>query len=273
MDGVGKRVIKEFLQTLYARNRLLTVVGWLHLFAFGMTLIMMMIDDQQVLGINAWVKPAKFMFSLTIYIWTIAWLSEYVGKPRWRIRTISVVITIVIIIETACLLIQAARGTSSHFNISTDFDAAIFSIMGVMIGIDMLMGMFLVLMYTNPDPRPERTYLWGIRTGLLVFLIGGAIGVVMIVNNAHTFGAPDGGPGMPFTNWSTVAGDMRIAHGLGLHALQIMPIAGFLIGRSNRIANKAGKLAAFSIFAVFYCLIVYGAFAQALAGIPLIPVS
>lgn len=261
---------RNFLQSLYARNRLLTIVGWLHAILLLATLALMAIDDRQVLGINTWVKPAKFMFSLTVYLWSVAWFSEYIRKPKWRIRTISVIISIVIVIESACLFIQAARGTTSHFNVSTDFDAAIFSTMGTMIAIDMFLGVLLLSMYSNPNPRPESTYLWGIRSGLTVFLIGGAIGTVMILNNAHTFGAPDGGPGMPFTNWSTTAGDMRIAHGLALHALQILPIAGYVIGRSGQIPKAAGKLITFALFSIFYLLIIYGTYAQAQAGQPFI---
>jgi hypothetical protein len=64
-----------------------------------------------------------------------------------------------------------------------------------------------------------------------MFLLGSATGVVLVANGAHTVGLPDGGPGIPFVNWSTLAGDLRIAHFAGLHGMQAMAIAGYALAR------------------------------------------
>ncbi len=95
----------------------------------------------------------------------------------------------------------------------------------------------------------------------------------MIGNGAHTIGAPDGGPGLPILNWSTVAGDLRLAHGLGLHALQFMPLIGFAFSRWKSSAGALSQLAFVTAVAVAYGGLVFVLHQQALRGEPLFPVG
>ena len=259
-----------FFGELYRRNRLLTLVGWLHVLVLLATAVGYFTDDRIVMGVNTWLKPMKFMFSLAVYLWTIAWFSRYISRPRWAVRTISIVIAIVTLIESTCILLQAARATTSHYNVSTDFDGVVFQTMGIMIAIDMLMSIVILFRFIKPVVRLSPVYLWGIRSGFLLFLAGGAIGSVMIANDGHTIGAPDGGPGLPLLNWSTLGGDLRIAHGMALHALQILPFWGYALSRGSLLSSNAARLAVFAVGALAYAGGVFLLYTRAMAGVPLI---
>jgi hypothetical protein len=103
----------------------------------------------------------------------------------------------------------------------------------------------------------------------LVLLVALAVGGAMLAHGGHTVGAADGGPGLWLVNWSTRAGDLRAPHALTLHALQVLPLAGHVVGR---LRNRRTSVALITIFAA-----VYGAAAalmvwQAIVGHPLIAV-
>jgi hypothetical protein len=224
----------KFLQQLRDRNPVLYYFGWIYFIGGVISLIMTQTFDIIVLGINAWIKPMKFFFSIWLFCWTMAWYLYYLDKKR-AVKAYTWMVVIVMIIEQIIITWQAANGRLSHFNTTTALYSILFSVMGVAITVltfwTGVIGYYFFKQKQFSVPMP---YIWGIRLGIIIFVIFAFEGGVMATRLAHTVGAPDGGPGLPIVNWSTEYGDMRVAHFIGIHALQILPLVGNYITRSNR---------------------------------------
>ena len=171
-------------------------------------------------------------------MWTVAWLLGDVraGAPGRRVHQRRDLRRHAL--EIAGIALQSLRGTTSHFNERTAFDSAVFGLMGTMILLSTLLAAALLFLYcTVPTDLPS-PYVWAVRLGLVLFLFGSSVGPMMVRRGAHAVGVPDGGPGLPLVNWSTKGGDLRVAHALGLHALQILPLAAWALLRppAQRVA-------------------------------------
>jgi hypothetical protein len=174
------------------------------------------------------------------------------------------------VVETMCLWIQAGRGVPSHFNAATPFDAAVFGAMGIMILINSFLGMLMLGLFFQRGVDLPRVYLWGIRLGLGVFLLGSLEGMAMIASNGHAVGATDDGPRLPFFNWSLEGGDLRIAHMLGLHALQLIPLFSYLLLLRQKGVERSSSLVVLWASSLVYLVLMGLAFLQALSGSPFV---
>lgn len=208
------------------------------------------LDSRIITGVPAWLKPAKFAISTAIFTGTIAWLYRYITIwPRFM-SAIGWILSAVLVIEVAIIDVQAARGTTSHFNAATGLDVALFGIMGSLILI-LWLASVAVLIALFRQKFQNAAWGWWLRLGMLTTVLGSAAGGLMIrmtpeqaealrtshsvrAVGGHTVGAPDGGPGIAGVGWSTEHGDLRIPHFFGLHGLQIIPFIGWLAIRRHR---------------------------------------
>ena len=131
----------------------------------------------------------------------------------------------------------------------------------------LLMLAFGILLFRQSPVKPT-VYIRSIQLGIAIFLVAGYFGDVMVTNAAHSFGAEDGGPGLPILNWSVETGDLRVAHAFGLHALQLMPLVGYLVTRADWPESR--QVVTVWVITIRYAALVYWTYAQALAGRPLI---
>jgi hypothetical protein len=262
---------RGFLREVYRRDPVLALTGWAMLALFAALLAVAPFDARRVTGLNPWVKPLKFCLSVAAYVWTLAWLLGHLrARPRW-VRLVSWGTAFVFAAEMACIVSQAARGVASHFNVKTPYDGAVFSLMGMLIAFNtLLVAVTLVLFFLRTAEPLSPAYLWGIRAGLFLFFLGSLEGMAMVSNMAHTVGAPDGGPGLPFVNWSTRAGDLRVAHFLAFHALQLLPLAGHALGRYRAEWPRRRQVACVLLLGLVYAAGVSLIFWQAASGRPLL---
>ncbi len=252
------------IREIHDRNPILSWTGRFHFALIGLFLIA---DDRTILGIDPWIKPTKFAISNGIFLWTMAYLLEDLKADTRSVSIVSRVIAVAMLAEIVCIGGQSLRGVPSHFNFTTTLNALIFSIMGIMILLNTVAVLYVGVLFFIRHLELSETYLWGIRWGIALFLIGSAWGNSMVNLSAHTIGAPDGGPGLPILNWSTVGGDLRIAHAMGLHALQFCPLIGHLVGR--RIASGA-RWPILALAIGFYGAGMFFLYHQAVSGEPLI---
>ncbi|MEM6801164.1 MAG: hypothetical protein AAF696_07150 [Bacteroidota bacterium] len=118
--------------------------------------------------------------------------------------------------------------------------------------------------FTDPTISLATHYLWAIRLGFILFVIFSFEGFVMGANMAYTVGATDGAKGIPFLNWSLSHGDLRIAHFIGMHALQILPFLSFYLLKNTSLTL---------IVAASYALLAALILLRALQGNPIINLS
>jgi len=256
---------RELFNNLRQEQRLLIFSGLAFAALFFGLAVISIFDSTQILGINRWIKPMKFASSITIYLWALAVYLYFLNGFRKSRIVIAWGAVAMMSGEIILIVMQAARGTTSHFNNKTPFDGAVFSAMGLMILINSALLIYLTFLYFRARFDLPRAIVWGFKFGLIVFLLGSMEGGYMSAQIGHAVGAADGGAGLPFVNWSTEGGDLRVAHFLGLHAFQAIPLAAFIFVRWRKQFAAALTLA----FALVYFSVFSFLFIQAAQGEPL----
>ncbi|TBN56067.1 hypothetical protein EYE40_00885 [Glaciihabitans arcticus] len=210
-----------------------------------------LVDTREVLGVNLWIKPLKFAISVGIYAVSLSWVIGLLQKRARLGRIIGTVSVIGLVIEMVIIVGAAAAGLTSHFNVSTPFHAALWSTMAVSIVVVWAMTLVAAIALLRTDlGDPARSL--AIRAGAVLAVIGMGLAFLMTspsaqqlasfqgIAGAHAVGVADGGPGLFLLGWSTVAGDLRIPHFVGMHALQVFPL---LVVGLELLASRVPRLA------------------------------
>ena len=198
-------------------------------------------DPRVLTGVPIWLKPFKFAVSFVLYGVTLAWMLSLSPRRSRLAEWAGTVIVAVSAVEMVVIVGQVLRGQTSHYNESSPLNAALWHVMGSSIMV-LFVAHVVIGIVVLRQPLADRVAAYAVRLGLGLSLLGMLAAIPMVmpteaqaaagIAGAHSVGVPDGGPGLPLVGWSTVGGDLRIGHFVGLHALQALPLLAILLSRS-----------------------------------------
>ncbi len=199
-------------------------------------------------------KPAVFGVSIAVTLWTLVWVAGVLRSPPRLMAWVLHLMSASLLIELVVIAGQRARGTASHFNLGTPFDAALWSLMGAAIGLFTVLAVIVAFESWRRPPEDAGTRA-AVRAALLLFVLAQGSGQILAVHGTGAVladGAFDPARLATASTWGT-AGDLKLPHAIGLHLLQVLPL---LAGALRPLAATAvpwiwtGAAGGFGVFAV-----------------------
>ncbi len=189
----------------------------------------------------------------------MAWFCHYL--PNFNISLFNWTVILLLGFEIVYIAIMAGKGQTSHYNLSTPFYAAMFSLMALAASLVTIYTAYVgLLFFIQSFPELPNYYVWAIRFGILIFVIFSFEGFAMGSRLSHSVGVMNDNSNWFILGWSKTVGDLRVAHFIGMHALQVLPILSFYLFKNTKA----------TIFvAILYFLLATFTLVQALNGKPI----
>jgi hypothetical protein len=228
------------------------------------------IDARLFNGINIWIKPLKFQFSMALHLGTIALAMLLLPEPVRVSRTVRVLCWALIVsalFEVTYIGFQASNGAGSHFNLSSVWTGRMYSLMGVGAVTLVLAAAWIGALILRHGDRSNPLVLASGLGLVLGGVLGGVTGGYMSAQPGHWVGTmASDATGLWLFGWSRLGGDLRVAHFFGLHMMQALPIAAWL---TMQIAPRATRPVIVAS-ALFGTAVTAATFLQSIAGRPLL---
>ena len=230
---------RDLLNELLNRHRVLTLYALLMLTAMIPTLVLAVVDERTLWEVGIWAKPLKFMASTALFALTTAWFMGLLPQARRNAPVSRAVVWTLVgtsLFEVAYISLQAALGAPSHYNMADRFHAAMFALMGL--AAVLLTGTQAVLawqIYRHSAQRPLPVAAQAVLAGLVLTFVLSTVSGFMLGGQQ-----PPAGSGLPIAGWHLGGGDLRPAHFVGVHAQQLIPLAGLLLQRHLSVFAAPG---------------------------------
>ena len=199
-------------------------------------------------GAVSWRKPLLFCVASGLTCASLVWVMRLLPRSTFH-SVLAATFSVAIVGEVALICWQQWRGVASHFNRSTDFDA------GVLLGIKLLAFVFsavlvVITWQTLRHAVGRREMVLAAKAGMLLLILSCALGFVIEVQGEKQLAQGD----VPTVYQE--AGVLKFAHGMPMHAIQILPLCGWVLyqigaGQRQRYASMWGMIAGFAGLIMF----------------------
>lgn len=214
---------------LSSASKFLMLYGALMWVACGLTYFLSISDARTLREVGIWVKPMKFMAATALFAWTTVWVTELANTSISHGQAyMGIVILLVMtsLFEVVYITYQASQGAASHYNTSDPLHAFMFGLMGIAaVGLTASQGWLAWEIWRARGIDPLSVTTWGVIIGLTLTFVLSTISGFMLGGNQ-----PPAGAGLPIVGWHLYK-DIRPSHFLGVHAQQLIPLWGLIVGR------------------------------------------
>jgi hypothetical protein len=215
------------------RNSILFWYGLINFVLLFFCMGLYIFDDTLVMGKNAWQYPMKYYFSIGIFIWSMGWYLYFLNNSLQR-KILSWAFLLTTSIQTSIVLLQSSRGVSSFYNQNTPFDKLVFGFQTANnVVFILIMVVTTYLFYFQKKNSKSQHFTWGIRMGMMIFLIGLLIGVYLMKLNSHAIGTNEKLLNQAILDKSK-HGNFKIPFFLGIHGLQIIPLLSYYFFQNKK---------------------------------------
>lgn len=218
-------------------------------------------------------KPATFAETGWLLCWMTALVLAVLPIRPWQRNVVGTAVLAFALIEPTVIGVQAWRGVPSHYNFTTATDAALMRGGAGGTAVVLIIGMIVLLVAALRTRHLAPGVRLGTVAGVVVLLVGCAVGLVMIFNNSGVYqgrlgtgfgltGAYLGptaatvGPDYLGFRPGTAGGDLVLPHAIGVHGLLLLTLPALVLARTVLHQRTQLALVAAAVAAVGTALVV-----------------
>lgn len=213
-------------ETVLRRSgQVLLVIGFAHLGVF-------VASGTDWEGSVSWRKPILFGVSTGMTLWSLGWIAGSLKRIKAD-QAVASIVSATLVIEVLLITLQQWRGTSSHFNQSTAFDATVDLTMLALITIAVVGICYFGIRCFGQSKLPI-DYRNAARIGVGFLIVSCVIGFAI---SAHGYWQVEQGLPPETVGKKGVA---KFPHGFAIHALQLLPA--LMLGLRKTGADMSTRL-------------------------------